>query len=176
MTGHALLTAPQMAGIVGDESPLTGDDIRLAISHTYNAFSASLIVRLGQGDGPFAKDHYRSSHSGSAGTQPDDTHLRTDTDVKGIWVRRHTTEWARAGHITWTTAERALRSYTTPATARTLTDAVHAWTTFLHLPDSEKSTGKDWALRRAMDAAWHAIIRGTPPAEPVQLDLFGEAS
>jgi hypothetical protein len=170
-----LLTAAQMAGITGQEHPLTDADVRLAVERTYSPWQAALVLR-----GPrtaWGREHTRPADKGGAGWR-DGTWLNHACAREGIHAHLIRGEQHRAGLIHWHTAEQLIRDAATPETAAALQAAVDAHAAFIRRPGTPREpydAAEGGRLLHAELAAWHALIGGET-GEPEQLSLFGEVA
>lgn len=153
-----VLTCAEVAGISGDETPLTADDTAAGVRYALKSWRGPALLD----DDP----HVRGGDWGTGGRLPDGRNVFCIADGWGVWIRITSGEAATAGHVPWRAAKAILAAAHTddlralPAHPRTketrpmTTDNLPTWD---EMSDLDKGAALLHAHKRGREGARYAV-------------------
>lgn len=100
-----VLACAEVAGITGDEQPLTPDDIAAGVRYALKAWR-----------GPALLDddaHVTGGNWATGGRLPDGRGIFCIADDRGVWIRITSGDAACAGHVPWRAAKKIVAAVQT---------------------------------------------------------------
>lgn len=122
---NRLLTVPEVLGLTGAETPLTGFDIRAIVGAAYSADRAAGVLS-GSTD-----EYARPADAGGLTATHEGHRVSWMNDQRGTWAKLLDVSPHRAGHIPWSTAERIIGDTATPDMAAELIRAVREYRAYM---------------------------------------------